>query len=153
MNDGNQPSAMIREVIFEEADLFDQQKMVEKLDFLIAAWGRELLQKGYIEKIPESDEGWMKILDMEIHRSDLEDQWDHYVVSGLIFFTILRADIKRDFLLQPDYLRGQRLERWLGKLRHFITPLSREVVTQFCLTYSMILERKPIKVRYREIKG
>jgi hypothetical protein len=152
MSSKEQSSVVIKDVLFEESDLFDQQKMIEKLDALILSWGKELLAKRYIEKIPESDDAWLKTLDMEIYWQDIKDQWDCYVVSCLIFFVLLRDDIKRDFLLQPDYLRGQRLERWLGRMRHYANSLSKEVVTHFCLAYSMILERKPIKVRYKEYR-
>jgi hypothetical protein len=88
-------------------------------------------------------------LSRDIYWGDLNSQWEHYVVASLIFFVSLRADIKRDFLLQPDPIRGQRLSRWLEKLRHYQTPLSKDVVTKFCMCYSMVMENKPIKVRYR----
>ncbi len=140
----------IREIVFDNGDFFDQGKMINKLDLLIHAWGKELVQKGYADQIPLSDDEWFRFLDMEIYWGDLNDQWDHYIVGCLIFFVMLRADIKRDFLLQPDYIRGQRLSRWLGKLRHYMNPLLKDIVTEFCLCYSMILERKPIKVRYNE---
>jgi len=138
----------IREIVFDQDDFFDQGKMIKKLDHLIYAWGQDLLQNQHIDNIPDSDEAWHKLLDMDIYWGDLKDQWEHYVVGCLIFFVLLRADIKRDFLLQPDYIRGQRLGRWLGRLKHYQTPLSKDIVTKFCLCYSMILERKPIKVRY-----
>jgi len=140
----------IREIVFDNGDFFDQGKMINKLDLLIHAWGQELVQKGYADQIPLSDDEWLRFLDMEIYWGDLNDQWDHYIVGCLIFFVMLRADIKRDFLLQPDNIRGQRLSRWLGKLLHYMNPLLRDIVTEFCLCYSMILERKPIKVRYIE---
>ena len=140
----------IREIVFDPDDFFDQDKMISKLDQLIQAWGLELVQNQHIDDIPDSDEGWLKVLDRDIYWGDLKNQWEHYVVGSLIFFVLLRADIKRDFLLQPDYIRGQRLSRWLGRLRHYQTPLSKDIVTKFCVCYSMILERKPIKVRYNE---
>ncbi|MBC8466303.1 MAG: hypothetical protein ISR61_00070 [Desulfobacteraceae bacterium] len=143
----------IREIVFDNDDFFDQEKMIKNLDRLVYAWGQELVQKKYIEQIPLSDDEWIRFLDMDIYWGDLNDQWDHYIVGCLIFFVKLRADIKRDFLLQPDYIRGQRLSRWLGKLRHYMNPLLRNLVTEFCLCYSMILEKKPIKVRYSEIAG
>ena len=124
--------------------------MLRKLDFLINAWGRELAKKGYLEQIPISDSEWIQFLDREIYWGDLKDQWDHYIVGCLIFFVMLRSDIRRDFLLQPDYIRGQRLSRRLFKLGHYMNPLLRNTVTEFCLCYSMIMERKPIKVRYME---
>ena len=142
----------LKDVVFEVEDFFQQEKILEKMDRLIGFWGRELVHKKYLECVPDSDEAWLRFLDMEIYWGDLKDPWDHYVVGSLIFFVNLRADIRRDFLLQPDYIRGQRLGRWLGKLGHYITPLLRDVVTKFCLTYSMILERKAIKVRYNDIK-
>ena len=141
----------IREIVFDQDDFFNQEKMIQKLDRVIHAWGQELVQNQYIDHIPGSDEAWLKVLDMDIYWGDLKNQWEHYIVSCLIFFVLLRADIKRDFLLQPDYIRGQRLSRWLGRLRRYQTPLSKDVVTKFCLCYSMILERKPIKLRYNEI--
>ena len=148
------PSAMnIREIIFDPDDFLDQEKMLKKLDCLIHAWGRELIQSQHINVIPETDEAWLKVLDMDIYWGDLKNQWEHYVVGCLIFFVLLRADIKRDFLLQPDYIRGQRLGRWLWRLRRYQTPLSKDVVTKFCVVYSMIQEKKPIKVRYNEIKA
>ena len=140
-----------REIVFDNDDFFDQEKMIKKLDQLIHAWGQELVQKQYIDQIPDSDDEWFQFLDMDIYWGDLKDKWEHYVVGCLIFFVLLRADIRRDFLIQPDYIRGQRLSRRLDKLRHYMNPLLRDVVTKFCLCYSMILERKPIKVRYNEI--
>ena len=142
----------IREIVFDQDDFFDQEKMIHKLDLLIHAWGRELIQNQHIDDIPDTDEAWLKVLDMDIYWGDLKSQWEHYVVGCLIFFVLLRADIKRDFLLQPDNIRGQRLSRWLERLRHYQTPLSKDIVTKFCLCYSMILERKPIKVRYNELR-
>ena len=147
------PSLMkIREIVFDPDDFFDPEKMIEKLDHLIDAWGQELFQNQYIDHIPDADEAWLKVLDVDIYWGDLKNQWEHYLVSCLIFFVLLRADIKRDFLLQPDYIRGQRLSRWLGRLRHYQTPLSKDIVTKFCICYSMIQEKKPIKVRYNELK-
>ncbi len=141
----------VREIVFDQEDFFDQEKMIAKLDRLIYAWGQELFKNQYIDHIPDSDEAWLKVLEMDVYWGDLKTQWEHYIVSCLIFFVLLRADIKRGFLLQPDYIRGQRLSRWLGRLKHYQTPLSKDIVTKFCLCYSMILERKPIKVRYNEI--
>lgn len=152
MKPENQSRLKLREIVFDNVDFFDQEKMIKKLDQLIHYWGQELVHKQYIDKIPVSDEAWLKFLGMDIYWGDLRSQWEHYVVGGLIFFVMLRADIKRDFLLQPDYLRGQRLEKYLWRLRHYMTPLLKDVVTKFCLCYSMILERNPIKVRYNEIK-
>ena len=142
----------IREIVFDIDDFFDQDKMIHKLDHLIQAWGQELIHNQHIDEIPDTDEAWLKVLDRDIYWGDLKNQWEHYVVGCLIFFVLLRADIKRDFLIQPDYIRGQRLNRWLGRLRHYQTSLSKDIVTKFCLCYSMILERKPIKVRYSELK-
>jgi hypothetical protein len=145
------PSLMkIREIVFNPVDFFNQEKMIEKLDHLIDAWGQELFQNQYIDHIPDADEAWIKVLETDVYWGDLKNQWEHYVVACLIFFVLLRADIKRDFLLQPDYIRGQRLSRWLGRLRHYQTPLSKDIVTKFCICYSMIQEKKPIKVRYNE---
>ena len=143
-------NGILRDCCFEEEDLFDQHKMIQKLDFLIQAWGEELRRKKYIDAIPANEKAWFEALDHDIYWKDLKDPWDHYIVGCLIFFLLLRADIQRDFLLQPDNIRGQRLSRWLWRLKHYQTPLSKEVVTQFCLTYCMILERKPIKVRYMD---
>ena len=143
----------IRTIVFDPDDFFDQEKMIQKLDRLIAAWGQELIHNQHIDNIPETDEAWLKVLDRDIYWGDLNSQWEHYVVACLIFFVLLRDDIKRDFLLQPDFIRGQRLSRWLGRLRHYQTPLSKDIVTKFCLCYSMIMERKPIKVRYNEFKA
>jgi hypothetical protein len=146
------PSRMdIRTIVFDPDDFFDQEKMIAKLDLLIHAWGRELIHNHHLEEIPESDEAWLKVLDRDIYWGDLNNQWEHHVVACLIFFVSLRADIQRDFLLQPDVIRGQRLGRWLEKLRRYQTPLSRDVVTKFCLCYSMIMERKAIKVRYNNV--
>jgi hypothetical protein len=142
----------IRQTVFDHDDFFDQKKMIDKLDQLIDAWGRELIHHGHIDEKPGSDDAWQTFLDRDIYWGDLKTQWEHYIVACLIFFVLLRADIKRDFLLQPDYIRGQRLSRWLGRLRRYQTPLSRDIVTKFCLCYSMILEKKPIKVRYKEFK-
>jgi len=151
MKSGNESFVNIRQIVFDKDVFFDQEKMIKKLDQLIHAWGQELVQKKYIDEIPDSDDAWLRFLDMDIYWGDLKDQWEHYVVGCLIFFVMLRADIKRDFLLQPDYIRGQRLRRWLGRLRHYELPLLRDVVTKFCLCYSMILDKEPIKVRYNEI--
>lgn len=148
----DEPSlANIRQVVFDPTDFFDQKKMIDKLDHLIDAWGREMIHHRHIDVLPEADDAWLTILDREIYWGDLKTQWEHYIVGCLIFFVLLRADIKRDFLLQPDYIRGQRLSRWLGRLKHYQTPLSKDIWTKFCLCYSMILERKPIKVRYKEV--
>lgn len=143
----------IRTIVFDPDDFFNQEKMIQKLDFLIHAWGRELAHHQHIDTIPETDDAWLSVLDRDIYWGDLNSQWEHYVVACLIFFVLLRADIKRDFLLQPDPIRGQRLSRWLEKLRRYQTPLSKDIVTKFCVCYSMILENKPIKVRYNEIKA
>ncbi len=152
MNSENLSSMNIREVVFDPDDFFDQEKMIHKLDQLILAWGQELIHYQHIDHIPESDEAWLSVLGRDIFWGDLNSQWEHYVVACLIFFVLMRADIKRDFLLQPDNIRGQRLSRWLERLRHYQTPLSKDIVTKFCLCYSMILERKPIKVRYNELR-
>jgi hypothetical protein len=141
----------IRTIVFDPDDFFDQEKMLKKLDHLIHAWGRELVNNGHLIEIPESDETWLKVLGRDIYWGDLDSQWEHYLVACLIFFVSLREDIKRDFLLQPDAIRGQRLNRWLLKLRHYQTPLSRDIVTKFCLCYSMIMENKAIKVRYNDL--
>jgi hypothetical protein len=140
----------IRTIVFDPDDFFDQNIMIQKLDHLIQSWGRELIRNQHIDNIPETDEAWMKVLGRDIYWGDLNSQWEHYVVACLIFFVLLRADIKRDFLLQPDAVRGQRLGRWLEKLRHYQTPLSKDIVTRFCMCYSLIMEKKPIKVRYNE---
>jgi len=152
MNSENPSLVNIREIVFDPDDFFDQDIIIHKLNRLIQAWGQELLHNQHIDDIPNSDEDWLKVLDRDIYWGDLNNQWEHYVVACLIFFVLLRADIKRDFLIQPDNIRGQRLSRWLGRLRHYQTPLSKDIVTKFCLCYSMILERKPIKVRYKELK-
>lgn len=141
----------IGQLIFEEDDLFDQKRMVDKLDFLIQAWGHELLQKGYLTQMPATDDDWVKFLDMEVYWGDLKDPWDHYLVGCLIFVVPLRADIKRDFLLQPDNIRGQKLAWRLHKLRHYINPLLKKLITAFCLCYSTVSERNPITVRFTEI--
>ena len=151
MTPQTQSPVNLREIVFDVDSFFDQEKMIEKLDQLIDAWGQELLHKRYIDAIPDSDDAWLKTLDTDLHWDDLKDQWDHYVTGGLIFFVLLRADIKRGFLLQPDNIRGQRLSRWLWHLKHYMTPLLKDIVTKFCLCYSMILERKPIIVRYNEL--
>ena len=142
----------IAQLVFEEDDLFDQERMVDKLDFLIHAWGHELLQKGYMDKTPSTDDDWIRFLDMEVYWRDLKEPWDHYLVGCLIFFVQLRADIKRDFLLQPDSIRGQKLGWRLHKLRRYISPLLRNLITAFCLCYSTVSERKPITVRFTEIQ-
>ena len=143
---------MIREVRFESDDFFDQERMTKKLDHLIQAWGGELLRNGHIDAIPGSEYAWLEALERDIYLKDLKDQWDLYLVSCLIFFVLMREDIKRDFLLQPYNVVGQRLERWLQRQHRYVTPLSRDVITQFCLCYSLSAERKPIRVRYKEFK-
>jgi hypothetical protein len=152
MKSNDAAQVRLSEIIFNTDDFFDKEMMIQKLDRLIFAWGKELVHKQYIDKIPDSDDAWCRFLDREIYWKDLKDQWEHYIVGCLNFFVMLRADIRRDFLLQPDNIRGQRLGRWLWRLRPYMTPLSRDVVTKFCLCYSMILERPPIKVRYNEIR-
>jgi hypothetical protein len=142
----------IRTVVFDPDDFFNQEIMIQKLDRLIEAWGRELIHNEHIDDMPETGDAWLSVLDRDIYWGDLNTQWEHYVVACLIFFVSLRADIERDFLLQPDHIRGQRLNRWLEKLRRYQMPLSRDVVTKFCMCYSMIMEKKTIKVRYNEIK-
>lgn len=140
----------LSELVFFDVDFPDQDKMLQKLDFLINAWGRELVHKGYMEQTPISDSEWISFLDMDIYWGDLKDQWDHYIVGCLIFFVMLRSDIRRDFLLQPDYIRSRRMSRWLEKLRRYMNPLLRNTVTEFCMCYSMIMEKKPIRVRFNE---
>ena len=152
MTSENQSLEFIRELRFESDDFFDQKIMIDKLDQLIQAWGKELLRNQYIDEIPDSEYAWLEVLERDIHWKDLKDQWDFYLVSSLIFFVLMREDIKRDFLLQPYNVQGQRLERWLRRQRRYMTPLSREVVTRFCLCYSLSGERKPIRVRYKEFK-
>ena len=143
----------IRTIVFNPDDFYDQETMIQKLDHLIQAWGHELIHNQHLDKIPDSDDAWLQVLDRDIYWGDLNSQWEHYVVASLIFFISLRADIKRDFLLQPDAIRGQRLGRWLEKLRHYQTPLSKDIVTKFCLCYSMVMEKKAIKVRYNDIQA
>ncbi|MFH0726655.1 MAG: hypothetical protein V2B19_09955 [Pseudomonadota bacterium] len=140
---------LIREMRFESEDFFDQNKMLHKLDLLIQAWGEELLRSRHIDAIPDSEHTWLEVLERDIHWTDLDDQWDVYLVGCLIFFVLMREDIKRDFLLQPYNVQGQRLERWLWRLKRYMTPLTREVVTRFCLCYSLSQERLPIRVRYK----
>ena len=152
MNSDDLSQVNIREVVFDPNDFFDQKQMIQKLDHLIQAWGQELIHHQHIEHMPDSDDAWLGVLGRDIYWGDLNSQWEHYLVGCLIFIVLLRADIKRDFLLQPDNIRGQRLSRWLERLRHYQTPLSKDIVTKFCLCYSMILERKPIKVRYNELR-
>ena len=152
MTSENQSHEFIRELRFESDEFFDQKRMIEKLDQLIQAWGEELLRNQYIDKIPDSEYAWLEVLERDIDWKDLENQWDCYVAGCLVFFVMLREDIKRDFLLQPYNVQGQRLERWLRRSHRYMTPLSREVVTQFCLCYSLSGERKPIRVRYKEFK-
>jgi hypothetical protein len=152
MTSENQSLEFIREIRFESDDFFDQQKMLEKLERLIQAWGAELLRNHYIEEIPDSEYAWLEAMERDIHWKDLKNQWDFYLVGSLIFFVLMREDIKRGFLLQPYNVQGQRLERWLRRLNRYTTPLSREVATQFCLCYSLSQERKPIRVRYKEFK-
>jgi hypothetical protein len=152
MKPENQSHEIIRELRFESDEFFDQKTMIDKLDHLVQAWGAELLRNQYIDKIPDSENAWIEVLERDIHWKDLENQWDFYLVGCLIFFVLMREDIKRDFLLQPYNVLGQRLERWLLRLRRYMTPLTREVVTQFCLCYSLSGERKPIRVRYKEFK-
>ena len=152
MNSENRPLEIIREVRFENDDFFDQKIMIEKLDQLVQAWAGDLLRNGYIDAIPGSEHAWLEVLGHGIYSKDLSDDWDRYLVSCLIFFVLMREDIKRDFLLQPYNVLGQRLERWLHRQHRYATPLSREVITQFCLCYSLSGERKPIRVRYKEFR-
>lgn len=147
------PSMDMRTIIFNPDDFFDREKMIQKLDRLIHAWGRELVHYGHLDRIPESGEAWLTVLGRDIYWGDLNSQWEYYIVSCLIFFISLREDIQRDFLLQTDAIRGQRLGRWLEKLRRYQNPLAKDVVTRFCLCYSMIMERKAIKVRYNDVSG
>jgi hypothetical protein len=152
MKSENQSHEFIRELRFESDEFFDQKRMIEKLDQLIQAWGKDLLRNHHIDEIPDSENAWLEVLERDIDWKDLANQWDCYVVGCLVFFVPMREDIKRDFLLQPYNVQGQRLERWLRRLQRYMMPLSREVVTQFCLCYSLSGERKPIRVRYKEFK-
>jgi hypothetical protein len=154
MKSETQPFGIMRTIQFEPDDFFDQDKMLNKLDRLILAWGEELRRGQYIDHLPGSDEAWLKVLGRDIYWKDLKDPWDCYLAGCLIFFVLLRSDIKEsEFLLQPDNIRGQRLQRWLPRTKHYLTPLSQDIITEFCLCYSMILEKKPIKVRYKEFKA
>lgn len=152
MTSENKPLEFIRDLCFDRDDFFDQQKMIDKLDRLIQAWGKDLLRSQYIDRIPDPESAWLEVLERDIYWKDLKNQWDFYLVGCLVFFVLMREDIKRDFLLQPYNVQGQRLERWLRRLSRYMTSLSREVVTQFCLCYSLSQERKPIRVRYKEFK-
>jgi hypothetical protein len=152
MNSEDMSQMDIRTMVFDPDDLFNREEMIRKLDHLIHAWGRELIHNRHLDHLPETDEAWLSVLNRDIYWSDLNTQWELYVVACLIFFVSLRADIKRDFLLQPDPIRGQRLNHWLERLRHYQTALSRDIVTKFCLCYSMVMEKKPIKVRYNHIQ-
>lgn len=152
MTSENQSLEFIRETRFESDEFFNQKTMIDKLDQLIQAWGKELLRNHYIDKIPDAEHAWLDVLERDIHWKDLENQWEFYLVGCLIFFVMMREDIKRDFLLQPYNVQSQRLERWLRRMSRYTTPLSKEVVTQFCLCYSLSQERKSIRVRYKEFK-
>ncbi|MGD9249420.1 MAG: hypothetical protein PVI60_15750, partial [Desulfobacteraceae bacterium] len=80
-----EPSQMdIRTTVFDPDDFFDQEKMVQKLDHLIQAWGRELIHHQHIDEIPQSDEAWLTLLSRDIYWGDLNSQWEHYVVASLI---------------------------------------------------------------------
>jgi hypothetical protein len=59
MKSANESLVNIRQIVFDEDIFFDQEKMIKKLDQLIHAWGRELVQKKYIDEIPDSDD-WFK---------------------------------------------------------------------------------------------
>ncbi len=63
----------LSEIVFNTDDFFDKEKMIKKLDRLILAWGKELVQKQYIDKIPDSDDAWRRFLDREIYWGDLKD--------------------------------------------------------------------------------
>lgn len=152
MKPEDQPQAFIREICFESDAFFNQNVMVEKLDQLIRAWGEDLLRNRHIEKIPDSEYAWLEVLERDIEWKAIENQWDCYLVGCLVFFVLMREDIRRDFLIQPYNVQGHRLERWLRRLKRFMTPLARVVVSQFCLCYSLCGERKPIRVRYKEFK-
>lgn len=153
MESENQTREFIRELRFESDAFFDREKMTHNLDQLIKAWGEDLLYNHHIDNIPDSEHAWLELLERDVDWKDLKNQWDAYVAGCLIFFVLMREDIKRDFLLQPYNVQGQRLERWLRRLKRYMTPLSREVVTQFCLCYSLSGERKPIRVRYKEFRA
>ncbi len=153
MKSENQAMEFIREIRFESDDFYNQKTMIDKLGRLIRAWGEDLLRNGHIDRVPDSESEWMEVLERDIYWGDLGNQWDFYLVCCLIFFVLLRADIERDFLLQPYNVQGQRLERWSRRLKNYINPLSRDVVTQFCVCYSLSGERKPIRVRHKEFKA
>ena len=76
----------IREIVFDPDDFFDQEKMIDKLDQLIQAWGQELIHNQHIDDMPDSDETWLSVLGRDIYWGDLNNQWEHYVVACLIFF-------------------------------------------------------------------
>jgi hypothetical protein len=150
----DQSTIKIRETVFSNDDFFDKGRVIKKNRRVDLCLGTGIDSKGvYRKKMPLSDDEWLAFLDMDIYWGDLKDQWEHYIVGCLIFFALLRSDIKRDFLLQPDNIRGQRPSRWLGILQHYMNALLKNVVTEVCLCYSMILEKRPIKVKYSEIAG
>ncbi len=91
----------IREIIFDQDDFFDKEKMILKLDHLIHAWGQELIQNQHIDDIPDSDEAWLKLLGMDIYWGDLKNQWEHYVVGSLICLCYCAPTSKGIFCFNP----------------------------------------------------
>jgi len=70
MNSEDLSLIKIREIVFDQDDFFDKEKMILKLDHLIHAWGQELIQNQHIDDIPDSDEAWLKLLGMDIYWGD-----------------------------------------------------------------------------------
>ncbi len=48
MNSKDLSLMKIRTIVFDQDDFFDQEKMINKLDHLIHAWGQELIQNKHI---------------------------------------------------------------------------------------------------------
>ena len=67
MNSEDLSRMNIREIVFDQDDFFDQDKMIAKLDHLIQAWGQELIHNQHIDDIPDSDEAWLSVLGRDIY--------------------------------------------------------------------------------------
>jgi hypothetical protein len=107
MTSENKPLEFIRDLCFDRDDFFDQQKMIDKLDQLILAWGKDLLRSQYIDRIPDSESAWLEVLERDIYWKDLKNQWDFYLVGCLVFFVLMREDIKGIFCCSLITSRGK----------------------------------------------
>lgn len=152
MKSASDASMKMREMVFQENDYFNEEKMVHKLDFLIQALAAELHHKKYIDQIPNTEEGWSKLFETQFGLNEIrKEDWEAYVAGGLKFFLELKRSIKQsEFLKQNDIYRSYRFLHWKSGLRPYWNPLLERLLLEFYKTYCMILEIKQIRVKYME---